>query len=341
MNDRVAFCIVSFACLWIPPVQAEEKPSVAVQTEPARRGSVPSIVTAYGLAVAGPNDTMTLSFQQDGRVLKIQVAPGARVEAGAQLLDFGFAANAISSFQQAVNALDTARQQKVHTAQLLAQQLATRDQLAQADKAVSDAQATLDAIKREGGDQSHQYLTAPFDGVISSINVAQGDRIAPGAPLMTLTREDGLVVRVGLEPNMRARVHPGDVVRLTSLADIAVYEGSVRRIDNAINPKTRLVDADIAVPNASLLAGASFKADITIGRVAGWVVPHDAILFDERGAYLFQAVSHTAARVDVKLLGTAGMQDIVEGALDAQRPVIVEGNYQLSDKARIRQGDAQ
>jgi len=341
VKHSVAFCIALFLLFCAGPLRADETPSVTVQTEPARRDTVPIIVTAYGLVVPALDGTMNLSFQQEGRVLAIRVLPGETVKAGTQLLDFGFASNAISSFQQAVKAVDTAREQRAHTAQLLAQQLATRDQLAQAEKAVADAEATLQAIKREGGDQSHQFLTAPFDGVVSTINVTQGDRVAAGALLMTITRPDGLVVRVGLEPSTQARVRPGDTVQMTSLTDGTVLQGVVRRIDNAINPKTRLVDADITVTNGVLLAGTAFKAEITVGHIAGWVVPHDAILFDDSGAYLFQAVSQNVARVSVKLLGTAGMHDVVEGALDAQHPVIVEGNYQLSDKTMIRQGEAQ
>ena len=97
----------------------------------------------------------------------IAVTPGETVHQGARLLDFGEFAAAASAYQQAVSALALARTQRAHTAQLLAQQLATRDQLAQANKAVSDAQAALDALKREGAGQPEQTLTAPFDGIVS------------------------------------------------------------------------------------------------------------------------------------------------------------------------------
>ena len=104
-------------------------------------------MTAYGAAAPALDGGMTLSLQQDGRVLAIAVTPGEAVHAGERLLDFGASAAAVSTYQQAVSALTAARQQRGHTAQLLAQQLATRDQLAQADKAVADAQATLDALR--------------------------------------------------------------------------------------------------------------------------------------------------------------------------------------------------
>src|ERR1700759_4339733 len=149
-----------------------DPPSVAVQTQPPRQGTVPDLLTVYGTAQPALDGGMTLSFQQEGRVVAIPVPPGETVHAGERLLDFGASPAAIAVYEQAVSALAAARQQRAHTAQLLSQQLATRDQLSQADKAVADAQATLDALRREGSDHGSRMLTAPFDGIISTIPVA-------------------------------------------------------------------------------------------------------------------------------------------------------------------------
>jgi len=318
-----------------------DEASVAVKTQAPRQETVPDILTAYGMAAPALDANMTLSFQQEGRVLAIAVTPGATVKAGARLIDFSASSAAISAHEQAVSAVNTAREQRAHTAELLAQQLATHDQLAQADKAVADAQATLEAMKREGADQSRQTLTAPFDGIIATIPVAQGDRVQPGTTLMTITRLDGLVVTVGIEPEARARVHVGDPAELTPLSGNERLKGCILRINSALNPKTRLLDADISVPPGSIVSGEVFKAEITVGHLSGWIVPHDAILRDAQGAYLFQAIDMTAARIDVKVVGSAGSDDVVQGALDPKRPIIIEGNYQLSDKAPIRPGASQ
>ena len=107
-----------------------------------------------------------------------------------------------------------------------------------------------------------------------------------------------------------------------------------------LNPRTRLVDADVSVPPGSVISGAAFRADITVGELKGWIVPHDAVLTDANGTYVFQVDGTTAARVDVKVAGAAGADDVVQGPLDPTRPVVVEGNYQLSDKTPVRMSDA-
>ena len=314
----------------------DEPASVAVKTEPPREGTVADLVTAYGSAVPALDGGMTLSLQQDGRVLAIAVTPGEPVNAGQRLLDFAASAAAVSNYQQAVSGLTVARQQRAHAAQLLGQQLATRDQLAQADKAVADAQATLDALHREGGDQPLRTLAAPFDGIVATIAVAQGDRVQPGATLMTITRLDGLVVTVGIESAARARVHSGDAVHLVPLAGGAELDGRILRLDGMLNPRTRLVDADISVPPGSVISGTAFRADVQVGELHGWIVPHDALQTDADGSYLFQVAGEVALRVSVTVAGNAGGDDVVQGRLDPQRPIVVQGNYQLSDKTPIR-----
>ncbi|MBV9195173.1 MAG: efflux RND transporter periplasmic adaptor subunit [Solirubrobacterales bacterium] len=316
---------------------ADDPPSVLVQTKPAERGSLPDLVEAYGTAAPALNGGMTISLQQEGLVAAIAVTPGETVRQGQSLLQFGESAAASSAYQQAVSALTLARTERAHTAQLLAQQLATRDQLAQATKAVSDAQATLDALKREGAGQAVRTLNAPFDGIVNAIKVAPGDRVQPGAPLMTLTRLDGLVVTVGIEPAERAKLRPGEPATLQPLSGGAGLSGQVLRIDGVLNPTTRLVDADIAVPPGSVISGEAFKADITVGQIEGWIVPHDAVLTDDKGtAYLFQVASNKAKRISVRVVGARGDNDAVEGNVDANRPIVVQGNYQLSDGMDVR-----
>jgi membrane fusion protein (multidrug efflux system) len=337
-GSRPAVALLLVLLAW--PAFADDAPGVAVQTQPPREGVVPDLVTAYGSAMPALNGGMTLSLQQDGRVLAIAVTPGETIHAGERLLDFGASAAAVSVYQQAVSALNAARQQRSHAAQLLGQQLATRDQLAQADKAVADAQATLDALQRDGADRPSQTLTAPFDGIVATIPVAQGDRVQSGATLMTVTRLDGLVVTVGIEPSALARVHSGEAVHLTPLAGGPDLDGRILRLDGMLNPKTRLVDADVSVPAGSVISGAAFRADIIVGELKGWIVPHDAVLTDDKGSYLFQVAAATASRVAVTVLGAAGADDVVQGAVDPQRPIVVQGNYQLSDKTPVRTGEA-
>jgi membrane fusion protein, multidrug efflux system len=341
MNPSFCAAILAAALLSFSiAAAADEAPdasgSVLVQTQAPRRGSLPDAVVAYGSAVPALNGAMTLSVQAEGRVARILATPGEAVRAGQALLEFHLSAAATSIYEQAQSALKLAQQEQARTARLLAQQLATRDQQAQADKAVSDAQAALTALEQEHGGAPQQLIAAPFDGVVDAIPVTQGERVAPGAPLATVTRSGGLVVTVGVEPAQRGRLKLGQAVRLEPLAaDEPALDGKVVRIDRVLNPRTRLIDVDVAA-GGELLEGQAYRASIITGALQGWLVPRDAVLADEQGEALYQVAGGKARRVAVRRLGGDEQSSVVDGPLDPQQPLVTAGNYQLSDGAAVR-----
>jgi len=79
---RSWFAIVLIVSALLSTALADDAASVAVQTEAPREGTVPDIVTAYGSAAPALDGGMTLSLQQDGRVLAIAVTPGETVHTG-------------------------------------------------------------------------------------------------------------------------------------------------------------------------------------------------------------------------------------------------------------------
>ena len=284
---------------------------------------------------------MTISLQSQGRVLQFDVTPGEAVKAGQPLLEFGVSESALGSDRQAETALQTAKVERARIAQLLRQQLATKDQLTQADKAIADAETTLDTLKKSGSGQPNLSIKAPFDGVVSAIPVAQGDTIAPGAPMITLMRIDGLVVSVGIEPAQRHRLKRGDPVMLLPMTSGgAPASGTLVRIGALLNPRTHLIDADVA-PSARLLPGAVFMAQITVGKFDGFIVPRDVVLSHAEGAYLFQTDGGKAHRVAVTIVGSTGDQSAVTGAIDPAKPIVLQGNYQLEDGMEVRLGETQ
>lgn len=328
--------LLAVTLLCLAEASRAASPSVAVKTEPARQGALPDLVEAFGSAAPALDGGTTISLQQEGQIAAIAVTPGEAVHSGQRLLDFGESATAASAYQQAQSALTLARQQRANTAQLLRQQLATRDQLAQADNALADAQAALEALKREGAGNPVRSLTAPFDGIVTAIPVAQGQRVQPATPLMTLTRMDGLVVTVGIEPGDRGKVRPNQQAALHPLWGGPDLSGTVLRVDQVLNPKTRLIDADVAVPAGTVVSGEAFRVELTVGQLTGWLVPHDAVLIDDKGAFLFQTQGGKAVRVSVSVEATRGGTDVVTGPVHADLPIVVQGNYQLSDGMEVR-----
>lgn len=330
-------CLMLAACGSSAPAN-DPAPSVLVTTQPARQGSAPVMLAAYGNARPSTDGAQTMSSAQPGQVTAIAVTPGAAVHAGQALLTFTLAPTARTTYEQAAHALAAAQKQRASTAQLFSQQLATRDQLVQAEKAVSDAQIALDGLAREGAGQSVKTFTAPFDGIVTAITVAQGDRTAADAPLITVARSRDIVITVGIQPEDRGKVHAGQEAHLQRLSGGETITGHVLRVASALNVKTRMMDADIAVPANALLPGEGLHADIHTGDAQGWLVPHKAVVTANGPAHVFQMVGGKAKAVAVQLLQASASDDVVQGPLDPRAPLIVDGAFQVDDGAAVRTG---
>lgn len=314
-------------------------PSVLVTLARAEQGALPATVTAYGSAGPALNGTQTLSEAQPGQITALMVTPGMAVRAGQALATFVTAPASRSSYDQAVSAVAAARKQQASTAQLLAQQLATKDQLTQANKALTDAQAALAALALDGAGQPIRKLVAPYDGIVTTVPVAQGDRVQPGAPILTVAKRGGLVVTVGVDAADRASVAVGQAASLHRLSGGSRMDGRVLRVDSALNPVTRLVDVDLSFPTGSLLPGEAMQVDIQTGQIRGWVVPHRAVVTAGGPARVFQAVAGKAKAVPVRIALSSDAGDVVEGALDAHSPLIVDGAFQVNDGDAVRRSN--
>ena len=337
----------AFIALMLLPLaalaQGGQQPSVLVTAETPRKGSLPRTLVAYGTVQASPDGgSETMSLLRGGQVTEVFAFAGQTVQQGQKLLVVQADPAAVSAYQQAVAALSLAQGDRARASRMLAQHLATRDQLAQADKAVADAQASLDALKRAGGGSPSQTLKADFDGVVANLLVSKGARVAAQAPLLTLARSSRLVASVGVEPSLRDQVAANQPAQVEPLYASGSLKGRVASVSAMLDPATRLVPVLIdpspdGPGGGGLLPGSPVRATVQVGQMTGWLAPRDAVLTDAKGPYAFQVNGGKAVRVDVRIVGTAGGTTVIAGPLDPSRPLVTGGNYQLQDGIAVRE----
>jgi membrane fusion protein, multidrug efflux system len=324
--------------VWSAPVSAEVKGYALVQVRDPARGSLPDIVTAYGIVES--ENTLTRSFQRDGQVSDIMVEVGDQFKKGDPLLDFGASPAAVVAYEQAKTALRLAQASLARAQHMLDLKLITRDQLETAEKAASDAQSTKEMFEKLGSTTS-EILQAPFDGVVMAISVSKGDRVAAGAPLMTLAETARVRLSVGIEPTEMGKVKPGLPVTLEPVSTGRTpIETKVKGVGAAIDPKTKLLQVTIELKGGSALPGEHLKARLLIGKFEGWLLPRDSVGFDKKGAYVFQVDDAHAKRVNVNVVGSDGDASVIEGDIDPQRKMVLSGNYQIADGDALRTEEA-
>jgi membrane fusion protein (multidrug efflux system) len=344
-----AILVVAVAIVWffflrspgVPPAAGAPAPASAlVKTAPLQQLSLSDVLTAFGLVMPGLD--VAISFPRAGQVSRLLVIPGQRVQRGTPLVTLTSDPNARLAYTQALNAVDFAQGELRRNQELFSLQLATQSQVDAARRALHDAEAMLATQRMLGGGVGSATLTAPFDGVVDSVVVAQGDRIQPGATILQLGHIDVLRVRLGIEPVDSRLVRVGMPLTLFVLDDSTKSVSvSIAESQGLVNPMTQLIDAVAMVPATRanfLVPGMHVRATIKVGQHSSFAVPRAAVLTDSAGAYLFQVSSGKARRVNVAQgLESQGMISI-SGPLDPKLPIVVLGNYELQDGMPVRVG---
>jgi membrane fusion protein, multidrug efflux system len=242
----------------------------------------------------------------------------------------------------AQSASNFARQDLARVERLRADKLATNEQLALARKALTDAQAQLDALGKTGADREQVALRAPFAGVVTSLSGNPGDRPALSSPLGTVANPDDLIVQLGLEPTDAARLSPGAPVQLMqSLDGAAAIATRLVSVGKALDPTSRLVNAVAPVPSGrggQITLGTTLLARIELPRRQGVLIARRAVLEDAAGPFVFTVQRGTAHRQRVQLGAETDQSALTTHGLEPGTQVIVTGNAGLDDGVAVSEG---
>lgn len=151
-------------------------------------------------------------------------------------------------------------------------------------------------------------LKAQIDGIITAINVKNGDTNTPGAVIATVENDKALI--------MTGSVNEEDILKLSEGMEASVssnavedkeYKGNIIKVVKVasetapVNPEAGgegssagSYSADISIKDSDLLIGMSVKAKITLNKKENVLcVPYDLIQYDEQeNAYVIKAIDN-------------------------------------------------
>jgi RND family efflux transporter MFP subunit len=319
-----------------PDAANADTPSVLVTTIPLQRGSLPRTVTAYGVVQADTAARATIVAPVAAMLTRIYVHRGESVHGGAALVQLTPSAPTRAAYAQATAAMRLASAALEHERELLAEHLATRQQLDDAQKAESDARAALAALAAQGAG-APATLRAPFAGVVLDIMASPHALLTEGTVLLELSQATGLTLTVGAAPDAAVQIAAGDQAEVTAVGAAHAWPTHVISPGALVDAASGLVPVRVALPQGRWLAGESARAVITVGMAQGYVVPHAAVLLDDDAhPYVVQDHGGMARIVHVTVVGSDGAHDAITGPLDADAPLVLEGNYQAQDGMKLR-----
>ena len=192
------------------------------------------------------------------------------------------------------------------------------NQVASTAAAVKSAQANVERLRQL---QSFEKVYAPFDGVITARNIDTGQLIDPGAgkELFHLQALQTLRVYANLPQIYSSNVKPGAKIDLTFAEHAGkIYQGSLVRTSDAIDPvsRTLLIEIDVDNHAGELLPGSLAQVHFkTPSAGPTLIVPAATLIFRKEGL-----------RVGVVVNGnTAHMVPVVIGEDDGANVQIVSG----------------
>lgn len=346
MHACIALCFFSSALFESNNAFADDA-MVTVTTAPVQRAAIAQPVRAYGIVAASAANLTSINLPYVARITQLRVQAGQPVKRGDPLFVVQADPAAALAATQARSAATLADGEYARTQSLIDKGLATASQLAVARKTAQDAREVLASQEQSGITSGAKVVASPIDGVVLQISAGQGDQVQAGAPIVQLVGADsGRQARgnvmLAVEPSDAVNIHAGDEVRLrglsTSLAKVSMT-GHVVLVGASIDTQSQLVDVGANVPlgNSAFIPGTHVTADIDTNSGMHWVVARSAVLKDDHGDFVFQVMSgNKAHRVNVVTQIEDRDRYGIDGPLDATRPVVVSGNYELKDGMTVQ-----
>ena len=315
-------------------------------------------------AVLEPTSLNTLSFEVAGKLGKVSLEVGQRVEKGQTLLTLDTTSfqiqldNAEAGIAAAKAARDNAADNFARQEKLFKRKITTK---ANRDNAKADAIATearleqaitaRDATRETLGKTS---IIAPFDGIINSVDAVSFGTISPGVPMVTLYSPDDFEVSFSVNFDTVSQLIVGKpaTVRLADLPSVSL-KAVVSELGSRANavssfPVVLSLNESDPILKAGMAVEASIELPLPTER--GFTLPLSTIL--KKGqigvpqnqpqgtgvarVYVYDPSSETVVEREIEIAGVRENAVIVVRGLSLGELVASSGVSFLRDGMRVK-----
>ena len=346
--------------------------NIRLETQPASLRTIFDSVETTGSVAPIESRVAHIRAISQGRILKVLVRLGDEVRQGQPLVVYDNIelGELIGQFESAAAVLTRVRAEAAVAKRSLerAQNLVTLGAVAKAElerrgAEYAAAQAAIEAqqaertqieeklhrfglsdndiqrLEKEAGPQAHREhsqstLRAPFAGVVTAYEAAEGELVGPDKELITVANLSTVWVEANIYEKDLRLVRKGVRARITFDAyPNVVFSGPVTYISNTLDPETRTATlrVEVANPNNQLKVAmfATVRIPVPAGREAV-AVPETAVQLIEDSPVVFVKIGpERFERRDVEL----GVRDedwveITRGVKEGD-PVVTTGSFEV------------
>ena len=214
---------------------------------------------------------------------------------------------------------DEVRNQRVTAAATAA----ARTQAAQQAIALAEADVVQSTAQERQAEENlaRTSLHAPTAGVVLDRSARLGAVVNPGETLLTLLQDGVVEYAAEITEELIPALRLGQEVEVTAAG--VTGKGTIRRLDPAVDPLTRLGQIRISLATTpAWRPGLSARGRILLAKGSGPFVPRSALLEDERGAAVLVVTDGHAHRRPVGKLLRGETQILVGEGLRAGEVIV-------------------
>ena len=312
--------------------QPKQEKKLPVEIAKAKLGSISSsIVTTASLEA---DSQVTIMSETTGVVRKLYVDEGTYVKEGQLLAELSDDDKQVALQKATVQYLtakqDLDRKESSYRDKIISQ--------ADYDKSKSDMDVA-DAVKKAAEIELHRtQIRAPFSGVITERYIEKGQSIPIQAQLFTLVDRDPLEAKIYLPEKELVGVQENQTVDLSLNSEKGVdFQGTIKQINPAVDPKTGTVKVKVEVTKAPLAVRPGSFVDVrlvTQRHDNALLIPKKAILEEAGEQYVYAIYKDTAARRPVKIGFIDDVNAEVLSGLNTGDAIVIAGQGSLRDGAK-------
>ena len=342
LAQLLALSLTAAGCRGGP--QAGGPPPMPVKIRVARPVAVDD--SSEYVATLRSRGSAAIMPQVEGHVTAIHVRSGARVAAGAPLMQIDpVKQEAAVSSQEDTRAsrraaLEFARQQYERTRGLHASGIASEQDLDRARSALDAAQADLSAVEAQVREQQAQLryyrVTAPVAGVVGDVPVRVGDRVTVSTLLTTVDSPGLMEAYVHVPVERAGDLRLGLPVRIVDSSGNVVAESHVTFVSPQVDDQTQTVLVKAGIEQPGSLRPAQFiRARVVWGTRETPTVPVLAVSRISGQHFAFVAEEEKGALVakqkPIQVGEIVGNDYVVLSGIASGDRLIVSGTQFLRD----------
>ena len=309
--------------------QLQSEKGIPVSVEPVRRGEISESVELTG-TVEGIVQSDLISRITE-RVVSVKVSQGQRVKEGQLLVRFD-TTNPMAQYHQAKAALEDAEKDFGRMKALLEQGAISEQMFEKTRMGLEVARANFKAAS------SVVDITAPIDGLVTSVNVREGEVVPVGKIICTVAKVNKAKVVVTASESELVKLTKGAQATISS-PDGQAVTGTVSSISSSADPVTRNFRVEITADNDSRLLKPGSFATVTVRtghKKDTLLVPSRAVLNRQGKQVVFVVTKDNTAQLRQITTGIVNQEsiEILDGLAEADA-VLTDGQELLKGGEKL------